>query len=192
GLLTNSKETTSSCPTCVHALQVVEQRSFDPRHIAPAFRLADMWGFTDLRAHLIQQASKKLDAIHRLVFAREFGLCDLVEKAYLDLCQRDEPLTSEEVSKLGYESSALIGRLREETCRRFIQSTPTCPPVQQSLDSYNCFGSPLSRDRTRRRPTLTAPAAPSTARAPLPSSDHAKSFLVDEIKGFVDQKTSSD
>ncbi|KAG9102412.1 hypothetical protein FS749_000001 [Ceratobasidium sp. UAMH 11750] len=86
------------CPTWVLALQVVTTDSFDPRHIIPAFRLAEMWNFTSLCTHLTKLAEQKLDTVERAVFAREFGFGDLLEQAYLGLCQRDEPLTSKEAS----------------------------------------------------------------------------------------------
>ncbi|KAG9086180.1 hypothetical protein FRC07_013176 [Ceratobasidium sp. 392] len=171
-----------SCPTCTHALQVVEARPFDSRHIASAFRLADMWNFTDLRGYLTELAAEKLDAVSRAVFAREFSLDDLLEQAYLDLCQRDEPLTAEETSKLGYESSSLVSRLREECCRRFLQNASI---LQRATDDNYQHIFSLSQDRARRkRHTLTVLPA---GRALLPCSEEAKNFLVDEIKEFVEQ-----
>ncbi|KAG8695798.1 hypothetical protein FRC11_001208, partial [Ceratobasidium sp. 423] len=42
--------------------------------IIPAFRLANMLNFSELRAHLLPLAEKSLDDIDKIVFAREFDI----------------------------------------------------------------------------------------------------------------------
>ncbi|KAG9119977.1 hypothetical protein FRC07_004720 [Ceratobasidium sp. 392] len=148
----------------------------------PAQSFENMWSFTDLHGHLIQLATEKLNAVDQVVFAYEFVLEDLLEQGYLDLCQRDEPLTPKEMSKLGHESSALVSRLREECCRKFLQNASI---LQRATDDNYQHIFSLSQDRARRkRHTLTVLPA---GRALLPCSEEAKNFLVDEIEEFVDQ-----
>ncbi|KAG8719652.1 hypothetical protein FRC08_002312 [Ceratobasidium sp. 394] len=169
------------CPAWVLALRVATADSFDPHHIIPAFRLAEMWNFTSLCSHLTKLAEQKLDTVEQAVFAREFGFDNLLEQAYLGLCQRDEPLTSKEASKLGFDGSALVGRLREESCRRFHQVASSCSPARQSFGSNHVFS---STPQTRHA-TPTAPTTQITGRTPLPCSEEVTCFLTSQIKDFV-------
>lgn len=91
--------------------------------IIPAFRLANKWNFKELRDYLIPLAEKVLDDVDKIAFAREFDVKDWLAPALTRLCQRKEPLTSEESSKLGVDSLLLVSRIREE------KLTPTKPLV---------------------------------------------------------------
>jgi len=82
--------------------------------IIPAFRLANMWEFRELREYLIPLAEKVLNDVDKIAFAREFDVKDWLAPALTRLCQRAEPLTSEESSKLGVDSLLLVSRIREE------------------------------------------------------------------------------
>ncbi|KAG8723073.1 hypothetical protein FRC11_002565, partial [Ceratobasidium sp. 423] len=44
--------------------------------IIPAFQLANMWNFSDLRAFLLPLAEKHLSDIDKILFAREFNIKD--------------------------------------------------------------------------------------------------------------------
>lgn len=85
----------------------------DASLIIPAFRLANMWNFVDLRTYLLPLAEKVLGDVDKIVFAREFGVEDWLAPAHTRLCQRTDAITSEEASKLGIESLLLILRTRE-------------------------------------------------------------------------------
>lgn len=82
--------------------------------IIPAFRLANKWGFADLRAYLMPLAEKVLDDVDKIAFASEFGIKSWLAPAHVRLCQRYEPLTLEEATKLGIPSFFLIFRMREQ------------------------------------------------------------------------------
>ncbi|CAE6515600.1 unnamed protein product [Rhizoctonia solani] len=79
--------------------------------IIPAFRLANMWNFSDLRAFLLPLAEKHLSDIDKILFAREFDIKDWLAPAHIRLCQRQEKITTEEAQKLGVNSLLLIARL---------------------------------------------------------------------------------
>ncbi|EUC54266.1 BTB/POZ domain protein [Rhizoctonia solani AG-3 Rhs1AP] len=82
--------------------------------IVPAFRLANMWNFSDLRSHLIPLAEKVMDDIDKVLFAREFDIQDWLVPAHVRLCQRQEKLTTEEARKLGVDTVLLIARLGQQ------------------------------------------------------------------------------
>jgi hypothetical protein len=72
-----------------------------------------MWNFVELRACLIPLAEKVLGDVDKIVCAREFHVDQWTTPAYIKLCQREEPLTSEEAAKIGLEGTLLIFRIRE-------------------------------------------------------------------------------
>ncbi|CAE6445269.1 unnamed protein product [Rhizoctonia solani] len=82
--------------------------------IIPAFRLAKMWNFTDLCAHLKPIAETMFSEVDKIVFAREFEFDQWIVPAHIKLCQRDSPLNSEEAVKVGLSSLLFISRIREE------------------------------------------------------------------------------
>lgn len=59
-------------------------------------------------------AEKVLSDVNKVAFAREFEVKDWLAPALTRLCQRNEPLTSEESWKLGVDSLLLVSRIREE------------------------------------------------------------------------------
>ncbi|CAE6436042.1 unnamed protein product, partial [Rhizoctonia solani] len=81
--------------------------------IISAFRLANMWNFSELRAYLLPLAEKHLDDVDKIVFAREFDLNEWFAPAYIRLYQREQHLTIEEAKKLEVESILLISHMRE-------------------------------------------------------------------------------
>ncbi|QRV85723.1 The BTB (BR-C, ttk and bab)/POZ (Pox virus and Zinc finger) domain [Ceratobasidium sp. AG-Ba] len=91
--------------------------------IIPAFRLANKWGFEDLRSFLLPLAEKELNDVDKIMFAREFDIDEWLAPAHTRLCQRKEALTSDEAKKLGTESLLLILRIREEFYNRNISSS---------------------------------------------------------------------
>ncbi|KAG9096510.1 hypothetical protein FRC06_008588 [Ceratobasidium sp. 370] len=106
--------------------------------IIPAFRLANKWNFEDLRNYLLPLAEKELSDIDKIVFAREFGIKAWLAPAHTNLCQRKEPLTTDEAVKLGVHSLLLISRLREEVPRpAHASATYLCGPCA----GYTIYGS---------------------------------------------------
>ncbi|KAJ1305383.1 hypothetical protein OPQ81_000398 [Rhizoctonia solani] len=85
--------------------------------IIPAFRLAKMWNFTDLCAHLAPLAERMFGEADKIVFAREFQFDQWIVPAHIKLCQRSDPLNSEEATKIGLSSLLFISRIREEIFR---------------------------------------------------------------------------
>ncbi|CAE6523992.1 unnamed protein product [Rhizoctonia solani] len=82
--------------------------------VIPAFRLANMFNFSDLRAFLLPLAEKNLDEVDKIVFAREFDIEEWLVPAHVRLCQREKPLSVNEAKKLGVESVLILWRLREQ------------------------------------------------------------------------------
>ncbi|CUA75514.1 hypothetical protein RSOLAG22IIIB_11796 [Rhizoctonia solani] len=81
--------------------------------ILPAFRLANMWNFSDLRGYLLPLVETALSDIDKIIFAREFDIQSWLAPAHRNLCERPEPITTEEARKLGVDSLLLISRMRE-------------------------------------------------------------------------------
>ncbi|KAH7338082.1 hypothetical protein B0J17DRAFT_410342 [Rhizoctonia solani] len=125
--------------------------------IIPAFRLANMWNFSDLRAFLLPLAEKYLSDIDKILFAREFEIKDWLAPAHIRLCERQEKLTTEEARKLGVDSLLLIARLggqgsskpRVTSGQRYCTSCigftngggsyPTCTGCQNGSGNYGYF-----------------------------------------------------
>ncbi|CAE6450665.1 unnamed protein product [Rhizoctonia solani] len=86
---------------------------FGNHSIIAAFRLVHMWDFSDLRDYLLPLVERALDDVERIVFAREHGIQSWVVPALVKLCQRFEPLTTEEARKLGLDTVLIISHMRE-------------------------------------------------------------------------------
>ncbi|KAH7338064.1 hypothetical protein B0J17DRAFT_660626, partial [Rhizoctonia solani] len=81
--------------------------------VIPAFRLASLLNFSEIRAYLLPLAEKNLDDVDKIVFAREFDIKEWLTPAHMRLCKRESILSTEEASKLGVQSVLLIWRMRE-------------------------------------------------------------------------------
>ncbi|CAE6426362.1 unnamed protein product [Rhizoctonia solani] len=106
--------------------------------IIPAFRLANLLNFSELRTFLLPHAENNLDDVDKVVFAREFDIKDWLAPAHIRLCQRSSPLSTEEARKLGVDSVLLVWRMREQhrnkpsgTASTFILGQNYC---------YSCAG----------------------------------------------------
>ncbi|EUC54163.1 BTB/POZ domain protein [Rhizoctonia solani AG-3 Rhs1AP] len=104
-----------------HLLTLLYERHYTHQHpelevslVLPAFRLAHMWNFTELRTYLLPYLEEGLDDVDKIVYAREFDVKEWIIPAYTKLYRRAEPLNSEEAEKLGFKTAMLIFRLREE------------------------------------------------------------------------------
>ncbi|CEL53660.1 hypothetical protein RSOLAG1IB_06515 [Rhizoctonia solani AG-1 IB] len=114
--------------------------------IIPAFRLANMFNFIELRAFLLPLAEKNLDDVDKIIFAREFSIKEWLAPAHVRLCERDTPLTSKEASKLEFESVLIIWRMREQyrgpssTMKVNSNYCNSCAGMSYTGSSYNCNG----------------------------------------------------
>ncbi|KAG8708581.1 hypothetical protein FRC11_006354, partial [Ceratobasidium sp. 423] len=112
--------------------------------VIPAFRLANMFDFSDLCAYLLQLAEKNLDDVDKIVFAREFGTKEWLALAHIRLCKQDSVLSTEEASKLGGESVLLIWRMREQYRNRsstMVKGTyycTDCSGMAPGVFTYPC------------------------------------------------------
>ncbi|CAE6470671.1 unnamed protein product [Rhizoctonia solani] len=110
-----------------------QQTSNNLSLVLPAFRLAHMWNFSELRASLLPTLGSSLGDVDKIIYAREFGIKDWVTPAYIKLYRRDEPLTTEEAEKLGFKSAMLIFRLREEKYSAAYQQCCGQTPKVESM-----------------------------------------------------------
>ncbi|KAG8697273.1 hypothetical protein FRC08_006645 [Ceratobasidium sp. 394] len=100
--------------------------------IIPAFRLANMWNFAELCAYLKPLAERVLDDVDKIVFAREFGVTEWLAPAHVQLCLREEKITTQEAGKLGLDSLLFISRFREEHPRQ-LSGTARCDDCEQAV-----------------------------------------------------------
>ncbi|KEP48471.1 BTB/POZ domain protein [Rhizoctonia solani 123E] len=104
--------------------------------VVPAFRLANMWNFEELRAYLLPFAEGCLSDADKIEFARQFGIDEWLAPAHIRLCQRDEHLTTEEARKLGVDSVLLISRMREQ----YRKHPPNWPFDSEQYYCESCTG----------------------------------------------------
>ncbi|CAE6439410.1 unnamed protein product [Rhizoctonia solani] len=124
--------------------------------IVPAFRLANMFNFSELRAYLLPLAENSLGDVDKIVFAREFNIKEWLVPAYTRLCQREERLSIEEARKFDVDGVLMISHVREQnpsqkgvpisgsyycynrSCGRVVDygSDARCPGCQSSIDLY--------------------------------------------------------
>ncbi|CAE6432748.1 unnamed protein product, partial [Rhizoctonia solani] len=80
----------------------------------PAFRLANMFNFSELRSSLLPLAEQNLGDVDKIVFSREFDMKEWLVPAYTRLCQREELLSVEEATKLEVRDVLMISHMREK------------------------------------------------------------------------------
>ncbi|CAE6432475.1 unnamed protein product [Rhizoctonia solani] len=99
---------------------------YDTPVFVSALRLATLYDYPALRAYSITHLNQAdLGPIRRIEIARECKLPEWEEPAYIELGQRDEPITAEEAVVLGLETLTDISRRREEALRSKVRSTET-------------------------------------------------------------------
>ncbi|KDN37644.1 hypothetical protein RSAG8_10049, partial [Rhizoctonia solani AG-8 WAC10335] len=111
--------------------------------VLPAFRLAHMWNFKELRAYLIPLLEEWLNDVDKTFYAHEFNIQQWVVPAYIRLCSRTEPLNSEEAEKIGFKGAMLIFRLRED---RHLVPCPSCRGRDTRVPQLYCGGYGGSRN----------------------------------------------
>ncbi|KAG9085349.1 hypothetical protein FRC07_013393, partial [Ceratobasidium sp. 392] len=92
---------------------------FDPVTLISALRLATTYDYPALRTFAISNLENaQLSAIERILIAREFEFTSWEEPAYVELCERDEPITEQEANALGVNVFVQVARIREKEQRR--------------------------------------------------------------------------
>ncbi|KAG8731933.1 hypothetical protein FRC11_001505 [Ceratobasidium sp. 423] len=102
--------------------------------IIPAFRLANLFNFLELRAYLLPLAEQNLSDVDKIIFAREFDIKEWLAPAHIRLCERHEPPGVEEARKLGVDSVQMISRMREK------YRTQDSAAVVNGIYCYGCAG----------------------------------------------------
>ncbi|KAG8738171.1 hypothetical protein FRC12_016855 [Ceratobasidium sp. 428] len=105
--------------------------------LVSALRLATAYDHPALRIFVISNLENaRLSVIERIQIAREFGFTSWEEPAYVELCERDEPITEQEANVLGISAFVQIAKIREQEQRRrgYLDNVqPTKDEEQQSL-----------------------------------------------------------
>lgn len=82
-------------------------------------RLATMWEFQSVREEAIKAIGLfPLDAVDKLVLARDHEIAEWRLSSLLDLVEREEPMSMREFERLGAEMVLKIGRVRESMLRQ--------------------------------------------------------------------------
>ncbi|CAE6436050.1 unnamed protein product [Rhizoctonia solani] len=130
--------------------------------LIPAFRLANMFEFTELSTSLLTFAEQNLDDVDKIVFAREFDIKEWLVLAHIRLCKRKTVLTTDKASKLGAQSvliichmraqhrsrgnTAIINHLYCQNCTGWNyggRASFTCQQCQNNTNSYSlCYSGP--------------------------------------------------
>jgi hypothetical protein len=74
-----------------------------------------------IRDLCIEKLEPMVSGVEKVALAKECGILEWLLPAYMDLCQRMEPLTLEEGKILGVEAMVKIGELRHETQEKLVK-----------------------------------------------------------------------
>ncbi|KAG8748456.1 hypothetical protein FRC10_003589 [Ceratobasidium sp. 414] len=92
---------------------------FDTGTLISALRIATAYDYPALQTFAINNLEKAhLSAIDRIRIAREFGFASWEAPAYVELCEREEPITEQEANVLGMNAFVQVARIREKEQRR--------------------------------------------------------------------------
>ncbi|KAG8910707.1 hypothetical protein FRC00_007685 [Tulasnella sp. 408] len=101
--------------------KVLEIRAFQqppkltPAQWASAYRLAKMWEFEQLRDYIFKFLDQSVkDPFERVEFADMLGVEAWIIPALAQICQRTNPLTVEEATRLGYARLIKVCKQREK------------------------------------------------------------------------------
>ncbi|KAI9060514.1 hypothetical protein FKP32DRAFT_1595264 [Trametes sanguinea] len=86
-------------------------------------QIADQFMFEQHRELAIQRLESLATPIDRIVLSRQYDIKQWLEKAYYDLCTREEPLTLDEGERLGMADVIAIAGLRQR-----IRGSIATPP----------------------------------------------------------------
>ncbi|CAE6432903.1 unnamed protein product [Rhizoctonia solani] len=143
--------------------------SLDASFITSAFRMADLWQFTELRAFLLDLADQLLGDVDKIAFAKEFGLKAWLLNPHVNLCQRDQQLNLVEAKKIGIDNLLIINNLREEFPPQKLASNRALASCCNGVISY--------KSRRHCSSCLTE--------HPVPTTDEVKSTIETRIKDWI-------
>ncbi|CAE6389106.1 unnamed protein product, partial [Rhizoctonia solani] len=162
--------------------------------IIPAFRLANMWNFSALRAYLLPLAEKNLGDVDKIALAGEFGIKNWLAPAHIHLVQREEPLTTAEAIKLPIDSVLLISRMREryqagnsKQDSMFQVGGYYCDQCSGFTTIEPCLCSPCAGCGTAGTVALKCHSRSALAQMALPYTDNV---LEREVKKWVEKGCS--
>ncbi|KAG8921006.1 hypothetical protein FRC01_000489 [Tulasnella sp. 417] len=105
-------------------VDILDARVFDKeikrewKQLAAALHLATMWEFQEIRMRLVNDMSQiiingGIDPLDRIEVSIQCRVSDWLHPAYQELCDRTEPVTTEEAKRLGMDRLAAIYRVRD-------------------------------------------------------------------------------
>lgn len=130
--------------------------------------LATRWEFIDIRALAIRSIqSLDISPVDRIVLARDFDITDRwTLQAYTALCDRSDPLSYHEASRLGLETSVRIAQMREQ--------------LRSGTGRGGGYHSLTRTAAARRAATISPPMRGGRVSGERPQWDIARSFLDQE------------
>ncbi|KAG9103710.1 hypothetical protein FRC06_008704 [Ceratobasidium sp. 370] len=103
----------------LYASPIEGPMEFDAGTLVSALRIATAYDYPALRAFAVNNLEKAhLSAIDRIRIAREFSFASWEAPAYVELCEREEPITEQEANALGMSAFVQVSRIREKEQRR--------------------------------------------------------------------------
>ncbi|KAL4245354.1 hypothetical protein ABKN59_009790 [Abortiporus biennis] len=117
--------------------------------------LATQWEFADIRTLAIRSLqSIDISPVDRILLSREYDIGGRwVLSAYTALCERAEPLTLAEASKLGLETSVRVAQMREQMRGTFSRSTMTAGGYRSMTRSATAKRDQTLQSKPVRRPS---------------------------------------
>jgi hypothetical protein len=85
--------------------------------------LSEKWGFRSLCTRAIKMLEPLTSALEKVVLGNQYRIVNWLPNAYLDLCERTEPLSDEEGEQLGLYDVLRIARAREHLRGAHIVAT---------------------------------------------------------------------
>ncbi|KAL5633897.1 hypothetical protein ACGC1H_005925 [Rhizoctonia solani] len=171
--------------------------SLEGSFITSAFRMANLWRFSELRAFLLDLADRLLGDVDRIAFAKEFGLKEWLLTPHVNLCQRDQQLNLEEAKKIGIDSLLIINNLREEFPPQMLASNralaSSCNGIGQGNLGYTSPGMlPIKRYNNFFPDTGVSyesreHCSSCLMKHPLPTVDAVKSKIKTQIKDWIER-----
>ncbi|KDQ28299.1 hypothetical protein PLEOSDRAFT_157839 [Pleurotus ostreatus PC15] len=142
--------------TVVGKYEVEPSKSFDAPHWLSVLKLANLWGFSDLRKTAITKLSSEelrraSTATVRLHYGRLHKVEQWVEQAYTELVDRREKIGEDEAELIGWKVSLKLCHLREDIhgppkTVTAVATNSAVPPASQPFvfsPNNNIFGSSL-------------------------------------------------
>ncbi|VDB95553.1 unnamed protein product [Peniophora sp. CBMAI 1063] len=107
-------------------------------------KLAKKWNLAGLRDKAVQQSDTQVQLktpIEKILLARQYDVGKWLNEAYIALSSREEPLSVQEVEKVGWETTAKLMMVREKrwrTPQTPPKATVKCTGCQSTPSCYSC------------------------------------------------------